>query len=89
MKRLTTKQAENYIIKNYGRVRHNVEFLVEACKRTAKEYGLNAVDLFFLLIENRDIGGTHSYGFHTAYGRELIDTMQSHYHQLEQDQIFI
>ena len=89
MKRLTTNQAEAYIVENYGRPRHNVEFLVEACKRTAKEYGLNAVDLFFLLIENRPIQGTHSYGYHTGYGRELIETMQSHYHQLEQDQIFI
>lgn len=89
MKRLTTKQAEAYIVKNYGRPRHNVEYLVEACKRTAKEYGVNSLDLFFLLIENREMTGTHSYGFHTGYGRELIETMQSHYHQLEQEQIFI
>ena len=85
MKRLTIKQAEAYIIKNYGRPRHNVEFLVKACQMTAKDYGLKSVDLFFLLIENRDIGGTHSYGFHTAYGRELIETMQSYYFQLERN----
>ena len=79
MKTLTVKQAEAYITKNYGRPRHNVEALVHACKAVAKEYKLNAVKLFHLLIENEPMTGTHSYGFHTAYGRKLIEIIQSRY----------
>lgn len=85
MKTLTTKQAETYIIKNYGAPRHNVELLVKACREVAKETKLNAVDLFFLLIENKPITGTHSYGFHTGYGRELIQSMQEYYFMFERN----
>lgn len=83
MKTLTIKQAEAYITKNYGQPRHNVSSLVKACQRAAKTYKENAVDLFFLLIENKPMTGTHSYGFHTGYGRELIEAMQSLYYQIE------
>lgn len=85
MKRLTTKQAEAYIIKNYGAPRHNVEFLVKACREVAKETKEDAVDLFFLLIENQPMAGTHSYGFHTAYGRDLIDRIQQYYFMFERN----
>jgi hypothetical protein len=81
MKTLTVKQAEAYITENYGSPRHNVEALVKACRAVAKEYKLNAVKLFHLLIENEPMTGTHSYGFHTAYGRNLIETIQSNYYK--------
>ena len=39
----------------------------------------------FVLIENRPIDGlhTHSYGFHTANGRELINGIQNKYYEYE------
>lgn len=83
MKSLTVKQAENYIIQNYGQPRHNVSAIVKACKRVAKEVNEKPLDLFFLLIENRPLKGTHSYGFHTGYGRELINTIQSYYYSYD------
>ena len=38
--------------------------------------------MMYLLLENSPIDSyTHSYGFHTAYGRELINTMQDYYYK--------
>lgn len=84
MEKLTTKTAIEYINHNYGRPRHNVEYLVKACKAVARAEELDAVDLFFLLIENKPVPNvhTHSYGFHTNAGRHLIDSMQGKYYQL-------
>lgn len=80
MTNLTVKQAENYITENYGEPRHNVSAIVKACKHVGKQFKESPLDLFFLLIENKPITGTHSYGFHTGYGRELIQTIQSKYY---------
>lgn len=93
MKNLTVKQAESYICENYGQPRHNVSAIVKACKHVGKLCKQRPIDLFFLLIENRPMEGTHSYGFHTGYGRELINTIQSYYYSydrgLELEQIAI
>ena len=93
MESLTIKGAEKYIIDNYGKPRHNVRSIVKACKHLGKNTKLNPLDLFFLLIENRPIGVSHSYGFHTAWGRYLIKTLQSLYYQFDrgftEDEIII
>lgn len=77
---MTTRFATSYIVKNYGSPRHDMKALTRACNKLAKEEGLDAKDLFLLLIENKPMGFTHSYGFQTAYGRELIQTLQNYYH---------
>ena len=40
-------------------------------------------DLFYLLIENKPIPSlyTHSYGFHTANGRGIIERIKSYYYE--------
>lgn len=83
MDKLTFRKADKYIRDNYGEPRHDVKVLVKAIKRVAKASETDAVDLFHLLIENQPMYGTHSYGFHTAYGRDLIDTMQSEYYKIK------
>ena len=42
-----------------------------------------AKDLLHLLIENKPISAlhTHSYGFHTASGRYIIETLKQFYHE--------
>jgi hypothetical protein len=63
--------------------RHSFHKLKKACNKLAKETGHKASDLYHLLIENKPIVGayTHSYGFHTANGRHLINTLQEYYYQ--------
>lgn len=62
--------------------RHCFKALKYACNTVAKKTQISAKDLFHLLIENEPIKDvhTHSYGFHTRIGRELIRSMQYEYH---------
>lgn len=79
---ITQKYIKEYITRNYGALRHCPKALKSAINKTAKETNLDAQSLFHLLIENEPIASarTHSYGFHTANGRYLIETMQYNYH---------
>jgi hypothetical protein len=49
---------------------------------TAKEYKLNKKDLFFYIIERKGtIPMTTSYGFDTAYGREIRQSFENNYYK--------
>lgn len=63
--------------------RHDFKGLKSACNKVAKATGHDAKDLFHLLIENVPVPDayTHSYGFHTANGRELIEALKSNYYK--------
>jgi len=80
---MTGKQIENYIIKELdSEPKHNCEALAEAINYIAAEVNYNAFELMRLLLENEPIDAlhTHSYGFHTANGRSLIEGMQNAYY---------
>ena len=84
---MTGKQIENYIIKELdSEPKHNCEALAEAINYIAAEVNYNAFELMRLLLENEPIDAlhTHSYGFHTANGRSLIEGMQNAYYIKEQ-----
>jgi hypothetical protein len=81
---MTAKKITNYIEKDLGKEpRHNCEALAKAITKVAKLFKESERDLMILLLENKPIDGsyTHSYGFHTAYGRQLIDTMSDCYYK--------
>jgi len=64
--------------------RHNCSALAKAITKTSKQFDQDEFDMLYLLLENKPIlGYTHSYGFHTAYGRELIETMQYNYYKYD------
>ena len=80
---MTGEQIENYIINELdSKPRHNCEALAEAINHIAGEVDYDAFALMQLLLENKPIDAlhTHSYGFHTANGRSLIEGMQNVYH---------
>ena len=83
MDKLTVKKATDYITLNYEQPRHNMLALVKSCKNVAKQYGIDPIDMFKLVIENKPIHSvhTHSYGFHTGNGRELIESVHSAYYE--------
>ena len=84
---MTGKQIEDYIINELdSEPRHNCEALAEAINHIAAEVNYSAFELMRLLLENEPIDAlhTHSYGFHTANGRSLIEGMQQVYHIKEQ-----
>ena len=80
---MTGEQVENYIKTQLEcKPRHNCEALAEAINHIAEEVGHDAFELMRLLLENKPIDAlhTHSYGFHTANGRSLIERMQETYY---------
>tara|TARA_R100000655_G_scaffold5625_1_gene17136 strand:- start:789 stop:1061 length:273 start_codon:yes stop_codon:yes gene_type:complete len=74
IKNLTVNRAKEYIFFNYGYLKHDIKNLVKTSRELAKKYNCTPFDMFFLAIENRPISKlfTHSYGFNTRQGREII-----------------
>ena len=81
---MTGEQIKDYIINELdSEPIHNCEALAEAINHIAAEVDYSAFELMRLLLENEPIDAlhTHSYGFHTANGRSLIEGMQNAYHE--------
>ena len=81
---MTGEQIENYILDELGsEPRHDVYALADAINDVAEEVEYDSFDLMRLLLENVAIDGlhTHSYGFHTANGRHLINEIQYKYYE--------
>ena len=81
---ITGEQIENYIINELdSKPRHNCMALAEAINHIADEVEYDSFALMQLLLENKPIDAlhTHSYGFHTANGRSLIEGMQNVYYE--------
>ncbi len=83
---MTGKQVEKYIMRDLGMIpRHDCYALADAITDMAKELDHDECELMYLLLENRPIEVlyTHSYGFHTANGREIINNLQHKYYEYE------
>jgi hypothetical protein len=79
---ISKKFIIDYITSNYGPMRHDIYRMYYAIIDTAKEYNLNKKDLFFYIIERREtIPMSTSYGFDTAYGREIRESFTNNYHK--------
>jgi len=81
MKSITLKTVQNYFIDNDMLPRHNLTAIRQAINKLNKEAKIDSYELFLLIVENKEIQAlhTHSYGFHTANGRYLINTFTNYY----------
>ena len=83
---MTGKEVEKYIKEVLEmEPRHNVEALAYAFNEIAGELNHEAFELMELLLYNVPINSlmTHSYGFHTANGREIINNLKDKYYGYE------
>jgi hypothetical protein len=80
---MRAKQVKDYIENILEQTpRHDCSALAKAITKASKQFNQNEFDMMYLLLENSPIDSyTHSYGFHTAYGRELIYTMQDYFYK--------
>ena len=78
---LTTKAAKEYILNEYGYLKHDIKKLVNSSRITAKQYNCSPLNMFFFMIENEPIRElrTHSYNFNTRLGREIKETFKNNY----------
>ena len=89
--KLTSKKVKEYFAwRCADELRHCPECIALACNDMVKEYANNdfakaaeAMDYLRLLFFNDPIKGmfTHSYGFHTRTGRNIIETLKQFYYE--------
>jgi hypothetical protein len=80
MNTISKKYVVDYLVSNYGEMRHDAERMVRALRVTAKQFNLDVKDLFHYIVERaQTISGATSYGFDTAYGREIRNTFSFNY----------
>ena len=83
---MTGKKVEGYIKYTLQMTpRHDCDALAQAVTDMAAELEHDESELLFLLLENRPIDDlhTHSYGFHTANGRDIIEQIKEKYYEYE------
>ena len=92
--KLTKKKVESYIIEKSGEeLRHCPDAIANACNEMIRKFNnefngeLDAKDLMKLLFFNDPIPSlhTHNYGFHTATGRNIIETLKMKYYEYKNE----
>ena len=85
MKRLTPNKVRNYMLyRSDNELIHCPDCIAEACNDMAIKFNHeNALDFVRLLFFNDPIPNlhTHNYGFHTATGRAIIETLKYKYYE--------
>ena len=82
--KLTSKKVKEYMEwRTEEELRHCPDCIALACNDIAEELSYNAKDLMKLLFFNDPIPAlhTHSYGFNTATGRNIIETLKMKYYE--------
>jgi len=87
---ITGNEIYDYLMDNYGECRHDEDAMAAAINDMVVDLEEQRVfkvptemELFKLLVENEPINNlmTHSYGFHTANGRGIIERIKSYYYE--------
>ena len=85
--RLTSKKVEDYFAwRTDEELRHCPNCIAAACNDAAQKFNhYKAKDFLKLVFFNDPIPllHTHSYGFHTATGRNIIETIQEYYYKFK------
>ena len=69
---MTSKDIQDYIQIDLGQdMRHDPDMLLEATQETASTFALSEWKVLRFMLANEPVMHSHSYGFHTAYGRAI------------------
>jgi|TARA_R100001594_G_C3912814_1_gene233724 hypothetical protein len=85
--KLTSKDVRKYMLwRTDEELVHCPDCIAAACNDMAEEFSHNAKDLMKLLFFNDPIPSlhTHNYGFHTATGRHIIETLKDKYYEYKE-----
>ena len=85
--KLTSKKVKDYFAwRTDEELQHCPDCISAACNDAAQRFNhFKAKDFLKLVFFNDPIPllHTHSYGFHTATGRNIIETIQEYYYKYE------
>ena len=74
MKRLTSKKVKEYMAwRSDEELRQCPDCIAEACNEACYEFSHDCIPSLH----------THNYGFHTATGRHIIETIKEYYYEYE------
>jgi len=74
---MTSKDIQDYIEVDLGQpMRHDPDMLLEATQETASIFDLEEWKVLRFMLANEPMLGTHSYGFHTRYGRAIRENFK-------------
>ena len=89
MKKLTSKKVQEYFEwRSSEDLKHCPNCIALACNEAAEIFSYNkAIDLMKLVFFNDPIPElhTHSYTFHTATGRHIVETIKEYYYNYEKN----
>ena len=89
MNRITANKVKQYVANRSNQdLRHCPEALAEACNEACYEFSHDSgLDMLKLLLFNEHLPSlhTHNYGFHTATGRHIIETIKEYYYEYESE----
>tara|TARA_R100000152_G_C6573751_1_gene40117 strand:+ start:52 stop:324 length:273 start_codon:yes stop_codon:yes gene_type:complete len=89
--KLTSKKVKEYMEwRSDEELRHCPNCIAAACNDAAVKFGhYKAQDFLKLVFFNDPIPllHTHNYGFHTATGRHIIETIQEYYYKYKKLQL--
>ena len=78
---IDTDYIKDYIVNNLGsEVRHDLDTLLEAVQETSDAFDIDQEGLLKFMLADEPMAGTHSYGFHTRYGRAIREHFSFIYH---------
>ena len=78
---MTTDYIKDYIVNNLGsEVRHDLDTMLEAVQETSDAFDIDQEGLLKFMLADEPMSGTHSYGFHTRYGRAIREHFSFIYH---------
>ena len=83
---MTPDTVQDYIVDELGMTpRHNIMSLTQAISDVAEVQDLDHEEVMRLLLANEPTsnGMSHSYGFHTSWGRFIINETQERYYEYE------
>ena len=83
---MKAEELKSYIVDELNcQPRHDLYSLADAITDIAEEQDMDASKLMRLLLGNEPVGMSHSYGFHTRWGRFIIEETQNRYYEYEGD----
>ena len=78
---MTSKDIQDYIEIDLGKdMRHDPEMLLEATQETASTFELDEWKVLRFMLADEPVMHSHSYGFHTRYGRAIREHFSFIYH---------
>ena len=81
---MKAEELKSYIVDELNcQPRHDLYSLADAITDIAEEQDIDESKLMRLLLANEPVGMSHSYGFHTRWGRFIIEETQNRYYEYE------